>query len=244
PARAVLPAASRLLALPDVVTSVCDYLASPIRAVRGPRETRVVPCIVEPYPPAPRRTRTGDGAVTLRLVSTGGLIDRKDPLLALEIVAELVRRDIDAHLTWVGEGPLHDAVVERASRPDVAGRIELTGAQDAAGVRAALADADIFLGPTKADNFFVSAAEAVVAGRPVVVGATGGQGEYLTPSTGVLVESRDPRDWAEALIDLDRATRDLSAEDIAATIGDAFSSRVVAAGYNAAYRSAVAMKSR
>ncbi|MDO4899362.1 glycosyltransferase family 4 protein [Actinomyces sp.] len=238
-ARAALPVARCLLAGPDVVTAVCDYLAAPIRGVRGSRETSIVPCIVEPYPVVPRRDRE-DG--TLRLVSVGGLIDRKDPLLALEVVAELVRRGVDAHLTWVGEGPLHDAVAQRATMPDLAGRIALAGAMDAAGVRVALADADMFLGTTKADNFFVSAAEAIVAGRPVVVGATGGQAEYLTPTTGALVDSRDPGDWADALLALDRSTRDVDAVHIAATIGDAFSTPVVAAGYNAAYRNAIALR--
>lgn len=244
PARAALPALSRMLARPDVVTSVCDFLAAPIRRVRGGRPTRIVPCIVEPRPPARRRERDGVDGASLRLVSTGGLIDRKDPLLALETVAELRRRGLDAHLTWVGEGPLREAVTERAAQPDLAGHIELAGTRDADGVRAALAAADLFLGPTKADNFFVSAAEAVVAGRPVVVGSTGGQGEYLTPATGRLVDSRDPAHWADAVVQLDDATRDTSAETIAATIGDAFSTPVVAAGYNAAYRQAVGQWAR
>ena len=35
-------------------------------------------------------------------------------------------------------------------------------------MNAELARADLFLGPTRSDNFYVSAAEAVVSGRPVV----------------------------------------------------------------------------
>lgn len=236
-ARLALPVAARLLTLPDVATAVCDFLAAPVRALRGRRPTRVVPCIVEPYEPEPRRDRA-DGA--LRMVSVGGLVDRKDPLLALETVAALVADGVDAHLTWVGQGPLREAVEARASATDLAGRVTLVGPLDTTGVRAALAGADLFLGPTKADNFFVSAAEAVIAGRPCVVGVTGGQGEYLTPATGALVASRDPQDWARAAVELDAVTRDTSAHEIAATIGDAFSSPVVAAGYNDAYRLALA----
>lgn len=236
-ARAALPALSRLLALPDVVTTVCDYLAEPVRAARGSRPTRVVPCIVEPEVPAPRRPR-GDGR--LELVSVGGLIDRKDPLLAVRTVAALVARDVDARLTWAGEGPLREDTETLAAELGVADRVRLVGTLDHEGVRTALAAADLFLGPTKGDNFFVSAAEAVVAGRPVVVGTAGGQGEYLDSAVSRLLDSRDPEDWADAVVSLDAATLRTSAEAVAATIGDAFSTPVVGAGYHRAYREALA----
>ncbi|RAX21869.1 glycosyltransferase [Actinomyces sp. Z5] len=236
-ARAALPALRRLLRLPDIVTTDSQFLADGVALGRGGRDTRPVPCIVEPYPPAPRRDR-GDG--TLRLVSVGGIIDRKDPLLALEVVAELVRRGVDAHLTWVGEGPLRDAVTERAAAPDLAGRITLTGTLDAAGVRAALADADVFLAPTRSDNFFIAVAEAVIAGRPVVTGAKGGQSEYLDPAYSRLVASRDASQWADAVAELDAATAATPAQAIAATIGDRFSTAAATRGYNTAYRDLLA----
>ncbi|MDO5663459.1 MAG: hypothetical protein Q4G40_12245, partial [Brachybacterium sp.] len=99
--------------------------------------------------------------------------------------------------------------------------------------------ADLFFGPTRADNFFVSAAEALVAGRPVVLGATGGQGEYTRPEVGRLVPTQDPLAYADAVEDVDDRTRDLSAHEVAATIGDAFSARTVGAGYAAVYAQTV-----
>lgn len=235
--RAALPALRRLLRLPDIVTTDSQFLAEGVRLGRGERDTRPVPCIVEPYPPAPRRDRTDQA---LRLVSVGGLIDRKDPLLAVDIVAELVRHGVDAHLTWVGEGPLRDAVAERAAAPDLSGRITLTGTLDAAGVRGALADTDLFLAPTRSDNFFIAVAEAVIAGRPVVTGAKGGQGEYLDPAYSRLVATRDASHWADAVIELDAATRNTPAEAISATIGDRFSTAAATRGYNTAYRDLLA----
>ncbi|WP_136313941.1 glycosyltransferase [Actinomyces procaprae] len=235
--RAALPAVRRLLRLPGIVTTDSQFLADGVRRGRGSRDTRVVPCIVEPYPAAARRERT-DGA--LSLVSVGGLIDRKDPLLALEVVAELVRRGLDARLTWVGEGPLRGAVTERAAAPDLAGRITLTGTLDAVGVRAALAEADLLLAPTRSDNFFIAVAEAVIAGRPVVTGAKGGQSEYLDPAYSRLVDTRDVARWADAVAELDAATADVPAQAIAATIGDRFSTAAAARGYNTAYRDLLA----
>lgn len=233
--RPALPVLTRLLRRPDRVTSVCEFLAAPIRAVRGPRPVDIVPCIVDPHAVAPRRDR-GDG--TLRLVSTGGLIPRKDPLVAVATLAELVSRGIDAHLVWLGDGPLREATLAEARRLGVQARLSMPGSVDGTGVVDALSAADIFFGPTRADNFFVSAAEAIVAGRPVVLGATGGQGEYVTEEVGVLVDRQDPVLYADALLSLDDRTRDLGAEAIAATIGDAFSTPTVGAGYAEVYRAA------
>jgi glycosyltransferase involved in cell wall biosynthesis len=236
PARAALPVLTRLLARPDRVTAVCDFLAVPIRAVRRDRPTDIVPCIVDPHPLVPRRARD-DGR--LLLVSTGGLIDRKDPLVAVETVAELARRGVDVHLTWLGEGPLREVVEARVRELGLTDRVALPGSRSGAQVREALGAADLFFGPTRADNFFVSAAEALVAGRPVVLGSTGGQGEYTRDEVGALVDAQDPVAYADAVLRVDARTRDLSSEEIAGTIGSAFSTPVVGAGYRDTYAAAI-----
>lgn len=232
PAQLGLPVLRHLLSLPDRVTAVCDFLAAPIREVRAARPTAIVSCIVEPGEVVPRRDRR-DGA--LRMVSTGGLIDRKDPLLAVDVLARLVDRGIDAHLEWLGDGPLREDTLRRAAEQGVSERLVLPGSVPGDEVRAALARADLFFGPTKADNFFVSAAEAIVSGRPVVLGATGGQGEYVQPQVGALVDAQDVDAYADAVLEVDERTRDLGAQRIADTIGDSFSSRTVAAGYRDQY---------
>jgi|GEM_PF-156221 len=228
PARTGLPALSRLLTLPDRVTAVCEFLAHPIRQVRGSAPTDIIPCIVEPGAVTPRRDRS-DGA--LRMVSTGGLIPRKDPLIAVEVLAQLVERGVDAHLEWLGEGPLRQDTSALAAQLQVSDRLSLPGSVDGAGVREALGRADLFFGPTRADNFFVSAAEAIVAGRPVVLGATGGQGEYVQPQVGALVDRQDATAYTEAILEVDARTRTLPAQDIADTIGSAFSEATVGAAY-------------
>ncbi|MEE1649573.1 glycosyltransferase [Brachybacterium sp. J144] len=236
PVRPALPLLARVLRGPDRVTSVCEFLAEPIRAVRGTRPVDIVPCIVDPHAVVPRRDRSDGG---LRLVSTGGLIPRKDPLVAVATIAELVGRGVDAHLTWLGDGPLREATAEEARRLGVSERVDLVGTVDAAGVVAHLSAADLFFGPTRADNFFVSAAEAIVAGRPVVLGATGGQGEYVRDEVGALVDVQDADAYADAVLAVDARTRDLPADEIAATIGDSFSTPTVGRGYDAVYRRAV-----
>lgn len=236
--RAALPRLKPLLARPDVVTAVCEYLARPIREVRD-GATTIVPCIVPAPRPAPARPVR---SAALRLVAVGGLIERKDPLVAVETLAELRRRGIDAELTWVGSGPLRDRVVERSSELGLAEVFHLAGVQDPRGVLDALVRSDMFFLPTRADNFCVSAAEALVAGRPVVVGATGGQGEYIRSAVGTLVDVQSASAYADAIVTTDERTKALSAEEIAGTIGERFSPEAVGSGYADAYARARAVR--
>lgn len=227
-----LPVLKQVLRRPDVVTAVCDYLAAPIRQVRGAKLTTVVPCIVpvpEPVPPRPADDRR------LRLVSIGGLIERKDPLLAVDTLAELLVRGRDARLTFVGQGPLEDDIRERARALDLTDRVRLTGSLDRDGVLDQLSRAHLFLGPTRGDNFFVSCAEALVAGRPVVVGSTGGQGEYIDPAVGETVPTQTAVAYADAVESVLERTRGLTAQQISDTVGQRFSVDAVAAGYQDAY---------
>ncbi|MGB3187240.1 MAG: glycosyltransferase family 4 protein [Ornithinimicrobium sp.] len=239
--QATLPTLRPLLRRPDVVTAVCDQLADPVRQVRGDRPTAVVPCIVPaPSELHPRRPQVCAGSPReIALVFVGALVDRKGPLLAVDTVAELASRGVRATLRVVGQGPLAAQVTRRADEQGVGDRIELVGTLDRAGVLGELAAADVFLGPTRGENFFVACAEAVQSGRPVVVGATGGHVEYLDPRVGVCVPDQDPRAYADAVGEVLDRCQGMSAERISATIGASFSAEVVAAKYQGVYDLAV-----
>ncbi len=227
-----VPRVKTLLRRPDVATAVCDYLAAPIRDVREASPTVVVPCIVpRPAHLTPRRVLDQE----IRMVSVGGLIERKDPLMAVQAVAELGGRGRRATLRLVGEGPLGAQVTALASELGVQDRVTLVGTLDRDGVLQELADADLFLGPTLGDNFFVSCAEAVLSGRPVVVGSTGGQGEYLDDRVGICVGEQSPQAYADAIERVLTGADGMSAEQISDTIGDRFAASEVAMGYQRAY---------
>ena len=237
PLRAGCLVIGQALRRPDVVTAVCEYLAEPIHHFRAEAPTLVVPCIVDPDgEAAPRRweERSDDGVI--RLVTVGGLVERKDPLACLEIVAELISRGEQATLTFVGEGPMREQVTRRASELGIAEQVRLTGNLDAAGVREELARAYLFLGPTRGDNFFVSAAESIVAGRPVVVSDAGGQTEYVQETSGTIVPAgTSPAGWAQAVLATRERLARVRAAQVAATIGDSFSSPVVGGSYHEVY---------
>ncbi len=223
--RAARPGVLRMLDRPDVVAVVSEHLAEGMRELRdGP--VVVVPNIVEPPPvlvprEAPGRNLRG---APFRVVGVGGLVPRKDPLTAVRTVAALRLRGADASLTWVGDGPLRVEVRDAARRAGVP--LRLTGAVPPAQVQQVVGESDLFLLPTRAETFCVAAAEALAAGRPVVVGDSGGPRDFVAPPSGLLVRPGSaPGPWADAVEQVWETAAQLSAEEIAAPVVAAYSPR-------------------
>lgn len=232
--RMTLPLSTRLLAKPDVVVAVSEYLAEHIRPLRrGP--VVVIPNFVM-TPDAVSQRPAGPGP--LRLVAVGGLIPRKGPDVAIAAVAELRRRGSEAHLRWIGDGPMRGELEAAVERGHLGNAVTFDGVQPPDAVASALADADIFVLPTSNETFGVSIAEALASGRSVVVGATGGQSEFVTGSNGVVVDGRDPAAWADAIESAVRADAGRTPEEIAATVRERFSEPARADAYRAAYATA------
>ena len=245
--RLAVPLLLPVLRRPDVVTAVSRLATAPIRELRGDRPTAVVPCIAAtPAVVPPRRQRSGTTAegAPLRLVSVGAMVPGKDPVLMVETLGELRRRGVNASLTWVGDGPLHDAALAAAARLGVTEHLRVTGQVEPLVVFAELARADVFVLPTRSETFGVAIAEAIAHGRPVVVGAEGAQREYVRDEVGAFVAGRDPADWADAVLRVDEETQGHAAAQIAASIGRAFSPQSVVAGYERAYRDAIVEAAR
>ncbi|WP_438855341.1 glycosyltransferase [Agromyces sp. M3QZ16-3] len=234
PTRLGLAAAMRLMRRPDVLVAVSSALAEHLSS-RLSRAVDVIPNAVDaPERPTPRADHTDP----LRLVAVGGLIPRKGPEIAVEAVAELRRRGRDARLTWVGDGPSRAGVEALAERLGVAEAIRLPGGMAPEGVLGALEASDLFLLPTAVETFGVSIAEALLSGRPVVVGANGGQRDFVREPDGILVRERTGTAYADAVERSLEIARGRTAEDIAAPLRMRFGPEARAAAYESAYRAA------
>lgn len=233
--RLAMWALGRMLALPDMAVAVCEYLAAPMRQRRS-RPTVVVPCIVErPTPPTPRRAETA----VLNLVAVGGLVAGKDPRTAVRTIAELHRRGVACHLTWLGDGPLEAEIRALAAECGVADAVDLAGAVPSDEVATRLSAADMLLLPTRHENFCVSAAEALLAGRPVVVGSHGGQTEYVDDTVGQLVDFQTPEAYADAVEAARKRLAGLPAEHFSERVAERFGEAKVRACYRDVYAEAV-----
>lgn len=228
--RAVRPAFASLLALPDAVVAESEMLARPIRSFRGSKQVELIPCIV-PAPANLQERRSKPEKV--RLASTGGVIDRKDPLLAVETLAALRDRGVEATLRWTGDGDLREEAQALSERLGVdAHFLGLGSAED---VEREIQEADVFFAPTKGENFFVAAAEALVGGRPLVASEKGGHTEYAHPAFTEIVTDRSPDAYADAVISVLDRSNDVSAEEISSSVRGRFAPETVARKYGRLY---------
>lgn len=210
-ARLALPLTRRLLRRPDVVIAVGNDLATQIgRWRRG----RTVVISNEVQRQSIVRERSDSDRFTL--VGVGGLIPRKGPDIVVRALAELVSRGEDAHLIWAGDGPMRAELDSLALRLGVADRVSLRGVIPPQAVADLLVEGDIFMLPTRMETFGVAIAEALVAGRPVVVSATGEQASFVEEPDGVLVTEWSPDAYADAAQRLRALNRGRPAAEIAA----------------------------
>jgi glycosyltransferase involved in cell wall biosynthesis len=142
----------------------------------------------------------------LRLAVVGRLSPRKATLVALEATAVLAARGADPHLDVCGsvfEGYewYEEQLRERASRPDLSGRVTFHGYTSP--IWAVLKDVDVLLAPSLGESLGNSVVEAQLAGRPVVASAVPGHEETIEHDrTGLLVAPSDPEEIADAVLGL------------------------------------------
>lgn len=115
-----------------------------------------------------RRRCAGRAEVLLLMCSR--LSQEKRPGRALDALAELRRRGIDAALVVVGDGPLRARLAARA-RAERLPAAFLGHLADRDRVAALQASADLALAPGPAETFGLAALEALACGTPVVASA-------------------------------------------------------------------------
>jgi len=130
----------------------------------------------------------------------GRLSEKKSPELLLRAFAEVRKRLEGIKLAFVGpdENAMKARLEQMAKRLDVSHDVQFAGPVFHLDKWAAYRDADIFVLPSQNENFGNTAAEAVVAGTPVIVTEQCGIAPLLADRAGLVVR-HDARDLAEAL---------------------------------------------
>jgi len=157
------------------------------------------------YRPQARRALGIDNDAKM-LLFVGRIQALKGVDLALETLIELRRRGENALLSIVGgpSGPegremfarLHDRVREAG----VIDYVNFVAPQCHQLLSSFMRCADVTLVPSRSESFGLVALESLSCGTPVLASAVGGLTTLVEPGvTGDLLQSRSPRDWADAV---------------------------------------------
>jgi glycosyltransferase involved in cell wall biosynthesis len=126
----------------------------------------------------------------------GHLIERKDPLLALEAFA--CGAPADAHLLFVGTGALHEQLLAEIGRRGLTRRARCVGEVAPEQLALYYGAADLLLLTSTREGRPNVVLEALACGRPVLATAAGGTAELLGNSS-MLFTGRDPAQLGQRL---------------------------------------------
>jgi len=190
----------------DAVVCISDFARSQLMALVDEEQWPklvVVHCGVDPERFGPVDRASGDGP--LEVLCVGRLVPEKGQALLVEAIAELVRRDVDARLTLVGDGPSRAAIDRAVARLGLGERVRLAGSVGQDDILRHYADADVFCLPSFAEGVPVVLMEAMATELPVVTTRITGIPELVDDGvSGLLVRPGRVDELADALARLAR----------------------------------------
>jgi glycosyltransferase involved in cell wall biosynthesis len=159
------------------------------------RAVAIIPGSVDP------RSLVAQPERTLDLVFVGRLVELKQPLQFVEILAAVAEQRPSATGLMVGGGPLLGAIRERAVALGVADRLRLAGKSD--DVPQILGRSRVFVLTSRSEGLSIAMAEAMMAGVVPVVADVGELAEMVCDGVnGYLVTPNDVAAFARHIVSL------------------------------------------
>ena len=220
------------------VTAVSSVLARQAAEASGLAEESItvspMPLAPHPHPPAPGRSG---------VVFVGRLTKQKRVGVLLDALSLLAARGLPMDLTVVGDGPERGAIEERASLPDLAGRVRFTGEVPPEEVPEHLSHARLLVLPSVDEGLGLVIAEALISGAPVVGARSGGIPDLVTaPYSGLLFPPDDAAALADSIAEVVTDDRYLDgAKRAGMALAERLAPATVAAQFEGVYAQALAL---
>ena len=157
-----------------------------------------IDCTRPAAPPAGLRRELGLADDAKIALFVGRLHRQKGPDLLLDAAVRLRQRLPGLHFVLAGDGPMAGKLADDAERAGILPQFHLLGRRD--DVLRLMADADLFVLPSRWEGMPNAVLEAMAAGLPVVAADVGGCGELVVNgTTGILAAPEDAQQLADAI---------------------------------------------
>jgi len=124
---------------------------------------------------------------SLYLGHVGGFIPQRDQVILVDALSALRKKNIDAYLVLIGDGPERDNLIQRSCDLNVSKYVNLIGYTENIGDW--LNEFDIYINPTLDEGFGIAVVEAMLAKVPVIAAAAGAHNEIIEDNiNGLLYE--------------------------------------------------------
>ncbi len=184
----------------DVLAAVSAYSATETKKTGGKRVV-VIPngVNVKEFEIRSDMKKNKIGNSIFTIVSTSSLIPRNGMDTLIEAVA-LLPEELKWRLIIAGEGQERKNLKRQISNLKLDKQISLLGRVENKQIPELLAQAHLFVRPSRFEGFGVAFIEAMAAGVPVIATPVGGIPDFITHrETGLLVEPNDPKQLALAI---------------------------------------------
>lgn len=138
----------------------------------------------------------------LQILHVGRFFEQKNHKFMIQAIKELVDRKFDFHMTFVGEGPLFDDIVEYSKSMKISKYITFAGSTNF--VEKFYEKADLFVLPSLFEGLPLSLLEAYAAGLPVIVSDVGGVSDICRDGVnGRLISVDNLNEFVDAVMGME-----------------------------------------
>lgn len=161
-------------------------------------------------------------------ISTGSLITRKGYDVLIKALAKINNKLKKWELKIIGDGPEKENLQRMIDENELTKHIKLVGRKNKQEIISLLHNSDIFLFPSRMENFSVAVLEALSAGLPVVATICGGIKECIDKKNGILLPVEDVDGLANGILNMYINIENYSRQAISDDCKKRFAPKVIA----------------
>jgi glycosyltransferase involved in cell wall biosynthesis len=185
---------------------------------------RVIPNIVDTSVFGYRlKKQTGEFWIT----SINGWSEMKNPFVLMRAFKMILSEIPQCRLIFGGGGNLLSDMKLFSEEQNINDKTSFTGVLDKIAVAKLLSNSDVYCQCSNYETFSIICAEALCSGVPVVASNVGGIKDFVNSKNGILLDSFEPQDWANAILHVIRNKSNYDLKNNSAEIQNKYSSEAV-----------------